>query len=305
MSAIDSDHGFDHDVVVVGGGPAGCSAGVFTARYDLDTVIFDRGRSSIQRCAHIENYLGFPGGIDVETFYGLIHEHAEAAGCTIEDDLVETVERVDDGFRVEPQSGDPVTARRVIAATRYGGDYLRPLDDEDAMFERHEHGGDTHEHFDKSYAEPDGTTPIPDLFIASPYGETSAQAIMAAGHGARVGVTVVEAVQRERGYPDVLADYYDWVRPEAELSGEWADRDRWREYLDEQIPEDHGLSEERLTELRERAIDRRFNAYITREDAEERAADGQRRLLDHIDDDLVLEAASEIEASREDASTTD
>ena len=57
------------DVVVIGGGPAGCAAGIFTARYGLDTVLFDRGRSSIQRCAHLENYLGFPAGIDVETLY--------------------------------------------------------------------------------------------------------------------------------------------------------------------------------------------------------------------------------------------
>lgn len=51
---------FDYDVVIVGGGPAGCSAGVFTGRYGLDTVIFDRGRSSLRRCAYLENYLGFP-----------------------------------------------------------------------------------------------------------------------------------------------------------------------------------------------------------------------------------------------------
>jgi len=64
MSSTDTTDAaaFDHDVVVVGGGPAGCAAGVFTARYGLDTMIFDRGRSSIQRCAYLENYLGFPRG---------------------------------------------------------------------------------------------------------------------------------------------------------------------------------------------------------------------------------------------------
>jgi len=58
---------YDQDVLTVGGGPAGCSAGVFCAREGLDTVIFDRGSSSIQQCAFVENYLGFPGGIDDET----------------------------------------------------------------------------------------------------------------------------------------------------------------------------------------------------------------------------------------------
>jgi hypothetical protein len=39
--------------------------------------------------------------------------------------------------------------------------------------------------------------------------------------------------------------------------------------------------------------------YITDDEAERRRKDGQRRLLDHVDDELVLEAAREIEAERE------
>jgi thioredoxin reductase len=206
----DSIAGFDHDVAIVGGGPAGCSAGVFTARAGLDTAVFDRGRSSIQRCAHLENYPGFPAGIDIETLYGLMHDHAEVAGCEIVSDLVESVERADgDGFVVRRQSGGSVTARRVIAATRYdAGDYLRGLDD-DAMFETFEHDGETTEQFDKEYPDEDGSTPVDGLFVASPHAATSPQAITAAGHGARVGVRVVEAARRERGYPGQMADYYD------------------------------------------------------------------------------------------------
>lgn len=124
MSQDSSEDGqYDYDVVVVGGGPAGSSAGVFTARYGLETAIFDRGRSSLKYCAYLENYLGFPAGIDIETFYGLMHDHAVEAGCDLVSDLVESVTRTDDqtGFIVEPQEGEPVTAARVIAATRYDG----------------------------------------------------------------------------------------------------------------------------------------------------------------------------------------
>lgn len=292
---------FDHDVVIVGGGPAGCSAGVFTARYGLDTVVFDRGRSSIQRCAYLENYLGFPAGIDVETLYGLIHDHATQAGCEIVSDLVESVERVDDGegFVVERQEGERVTARRVVAATRYDGEYMRGLDDETAMFETHEHDGEEHEHFDKGYAESDGTTPVDGLFIASPYGETGYQASMAAGHGTRVGITVVEDVRRERGYPEPMANYYDWMRRETELDDEWSDRDRWREYFDDRVPDDHDTPAERLVEVREREIDRRLATYLSDEEIERRIERGHEKLLEHIDDDRILEAAREIEAERD------
>ncbi|WP_436343586.1 FAD-dependent oxidoreductase [Natronorubrum sp. FCH18a] len=304
MSALETtqaEAAFDHDVVVVGGGPAGCAAGVFTARYGLDTVIFDRGRSSIQRCAYLENYLGFPAGIDIETLYGLMHDHAETAGCEIVPDLVESVERADDGagFVVSGQEGEPITARRVVAATRYDGEYMRGLDDEAAMFETHEHDGEEHEHFDKGYAERDGTTPVDGLFVASPYGETGYQASMAAGHGTQVGITVVEAVRRDRGYPEPMTNHYDWMRRETELDDEWSERSRWREYVDDRVPEDHGLEEERLAEIREQEIDRRLATYLSGDEIDRRIERGHRRLLEHIDDELILEAAREIDAERE------
>ncbi|ELY98967.1 FAD-dependent oxidoreductase [Natrialba aegyptia] len=303
MSSIETARGetaFDYDIVVVGGGPAGCAAGIFTARADLDTVIFDRGRSSIQRCAYLENYLGFPAGIDIETLYELMHDHAEEAGCEIVPDLVESIERRDDadGFLVHTQDGDPVTARCVVAATRYDGEYMRGLDDDTAMFETHEHDGEEHEHFDKQYAESDGSTPVDGLFIASPYGETGYQALMAAGRGAQVGITVIEAVRRAEGYPEPVANYYDWMRMDTELDDEWSDRDRWREYFDDRLPADHDLGAERLATIREQEIDRRFAMYLSDDEIDRRSERGQQQLLEHIDDELILAAAREIDAEQ-------
>lgn len=92
-------------------------------------------------------------------------------------------------------------------------------------------------HFERGYAAAtDGTTPIEGLYVASPSVEADRQAIMAAGRGARVGLTLVEDVRRERGYPDSFTDHYDWVRREAELDEEWSDR--WREYFDDRVPDE-------------------------------------------------------------------
>ena len=134
---------YEYDVAVVGGGPAGSSATVFCTREGLSTVVFDRGRSPLKRCAHLENYPGFPAGIDVETLYDLFHDQAERAGCEIADGLVESLDRRDDGagFVVALQDRQPVTARRVVAATRYDGSYMRGLGDDDEMFETTEHDG--------------------------------------------------------------------------------------------------------------------------------------------------------------------
>lgn len=279
----------EYDVAIVGGGPAGCSAGVFTAREGLDTVIFDRGRSSIKRCAHLENYLGFPAGIDIETFYGLMHDHVETAGCELVADLVESVERDGDGFVVEPQEGEPVWARRVVAATRYDGEYLRGLDDEDAMFAAHG--------FDKDYADHDGTTPVEGLYVASPSKEDK-QAIMAAGRGARVGHRVIADDKLDDGWwPAVTDDNVDWVRRLAERDEAWSDREGWAEWFDEYYGGDAPVDAdtERYREVRDAYADASLSSYISEERIAERAAAGHERLADHLDTEAVVSAVDESE----------
>jgi choline dehydrogenase-like flavoprotein len=289
----DSDH---YDVVIVGGGPTGCAVGVFAARYGLDAVIFDRGNSSIRRCAYLENYLGFPRGIDIETFYALLHDHVREAGCELVSEMVVSVED-DDGFVVETQEDSHFTAERVVAATRYGGDYLRPLDD-GTMFETYEYGGEEQERFNRSYTEAAGETAVDGLYVAAPSEEADHQALMAAGRGARVGLALIEEIRQERGYPESIANQYDWVRRKAEITDEWSDRDRWREWFADHLPDDHELDEEQRVELREHEIDRSFDAYLSREAIESRIPRGQARLLEHMDDDLILEATREITAER-------
>lgn len=289
----------DRDVAVVGGGPAGCSAAIFTARYGLDTVVFDRGRSSLRQCAHLENYPGFPGGVDVETFRDLLHDHVRAAGGTVRPDLVEAVRRgeANGELVVEPEGGEPEIADRVVAATRYGAGYLRPLDD-GTLFEP-AGGADERDRLDRSVVDRDGATPLEGVSVASPSAEADRQAIVAAGRGGRVGLAVVEAVRRDRGYPDDVAAHYDWLRREADRDPEWADRERWRAWFAERLPDDHDLSEADRRALRERVVDRRLGAYLDEAEIAERERAGQRRLLAHLDDDLVLERAREIEAERE------
>jgi hypothetical protein len=240
-----TDH---HDVAVVGGGPAGCAAAIFTARYGLDTVVYDAGPSSLRRCAYLQNYLGFPGGVGVETFLDLAHAQVREAGGTVDTVRVQRVERAelddreqpdasDAPFVLERQDGVIVAADRVIAATRSGGEYLRPLGG-DAMFAEHEHDGEIHEHFDPDYADADGRTPIDGLYVASPAGERDVQAIVAAGQGAHVARRLLADRRRARGYPEGLDEVYDWLRPEAEFAGDWGDRDGWREYFESRLPED-------------------------------------------------------------------
>ncbi|MFC7068269.1 FAD-dependent oxidoreductase [Halobaculum lipolyticum] len=299
----------DHDVVVVGGGPAGASTAVFLARAGLDTVVYDRGRSSIARCAHLENYLGFPAGIDVETFTDLLHDHVDAAGATLVPDVVESVDRLDGdgvgdeagdgdgadavaGFRVTPQEGDPVTAERVVAAARYDGEFLRGVDDEDALFVTHDHGGEEHQHLARDYADDEGATPVDGLYVASPAEETDAQAVAAAGRGAMVARRVIADVRIADGWWPEAAEGVDWVRREAELTGEWAERERWVEWFDEHHAEHAPVDtdSERFRRVREAYLDEGRAAYLPDGEIEDRATRGHSALAARLDADAVVDA---------------
>jgi len=288
---------FDHDVSIVGGGPAGCAAGVFTARADLDTVIYDRGRSSLKRCAHLENYLGFPAGIDIETLYDLIQDHAETAGCIIVSDLVESLDRTADGegFVVETPDGETATSRRVIAATRYDGEYMRGLDDESAMFETYEHDGEERETFDSEYADADGTTPVSGLYVASPSEAADRQAIIAAGRGARVARRVIADARIDDGWWEPVADGVDWVRREAELDDEWTERGTWVEHFNDRYAEDAPVEpdSDRFQRVREAAVDERRSSYIAPEEIADRTEMGQEALADYLDPAAVVSALDE------------
>lgn len=278
------------DVVVVGGGPAGTAAAVFTARYGLDTVVFDRGSGSLDRCAFLANYPGFPAGIDVETFTELCQQQARSVGSDVVTDLVERVERAPagaDGLHVETQDGRNVLADQVVAATRLTGEYLRPLGG-DAMFEVHEHAGEEHEHFDPEYADADGRTPVEGLYVASPSGQRDVQAVVAAGQGVHTARSLIEDRRAERGYPPELAKHYDWLRPESEFGGAWGERERWREWFDERVPDDSDADPDTLEALREEYIDDAFATRRTDDEIEARTERAHRRLVASLDTEAVL-----------------
>lgn len=284
--ASDPDTPLDHDAVVVGGGSSGLSAAVFLARFGFETAVFARGASAIEQCAHLENYLGFPGGISPERFLELGRDHAATEGATVEDELVERVERVDgapdhERFRVETAAGREVTTTRVVAATAYDGDPFESLE------------------VDTAESEPfletrQGRTPVDGLYACGwMTAGTAHQAIINAGDGARVALSVIRDDLRDRYWAAVADRYVDWVVDEHRYGGDgWADGvDEW--FDREMLPTDadEGTVADARADLKAEFLGR----CLDEEERRRRDRRGQRRLLERLDDDVVREYAADLE----------
>ncbi|WP_306056786.1 NAD(P)/FAD-dependent oxidoreductase [Natronococcus wangiae] len=194
------------DVCIVGGGVAGLAASIFTSRAGLETLVVDGGESILERNASLENYPGFPDGIDARRYLQLTREQARNAGATFELGRVIGVEPIDEsdleaGFVLETEAGEPLEARRVIAASWADSDYLVPLD-----VGRKQRGNKYFVSVDEG-----GRTAVDGVYAAGRIADEPHQAIIAAGHGAKVGFAVV--------YDSDVNFYYDWVVPEGYFTG--------------------------------------------------------------------------------------
>jgi thioredoxin reductase (NADPH) len=74
-----------YEIIIIGAGPAGLSAGLYTARAGLKTVIFERRifGGQIVNAHRVENYPGFPDGISGFDLASLMHKQAVKYGLEI------------------------------------------------------------------------------------------------------------------------------------------------------------------------------------------------------------------------------
>ncbi len=109
----------EKDVVIVGGGPAGLTAGIYAGRGQLDTIILEKGLpgGQIAQTEEVENYPGFDEAISGPDLSQRMVRQAERFGAKIVMEEVEAVEgNADDGFVVRGYDAD-YRAKAVILAT--------------------------------------------------------------------------------------------------------------------------------------------------------------------------------------------
>ncbi|MEZ3118020.1 NAD(P)/FAD-dependent oxidoreductase [Halobaculum sp. MBLA0147] len=111
------------DVTVIGGGPAGLSAAIYTARAGKDTLVLDKGGGTTRQVDWMENFYGFPDGISGEEIVERGEKHAKRFDAEIRREEVVKVTPDGDGFVVETTDNTYQT-RGLILAT--GASYESP-----------------------------------------------------------------------------------------------------------------------------------------------------------------------------------
>lgn len=116
-----------YDVIIIGGGPAGLTAGLYTGRSRLSTLVIEKeGKGSLYMAHQVDNYPGFPEGITGAELNRRMREQTERFG-------VEFVEGTLLGFdpyeaiKVVKTDAGNFKGKNIIVATGTGKSFVKKI----------------------------------------------------------------------------------------------------------------------------------------------------------------------------------
>jgi thioredoxin reductase (NADPH) len=115
-----------HDVVIFGSGPAGLTAAIYTARANLAPVVFEglQPGGQLTITTEVENFPGFPEGVDGNELMAKLRAQAERFGATLRPERVTDTWFDERPFRMRIDGGEEILAKTVIIATGASARYL-------------------------------------------------------------------------------------------------------------------------------------------------------------------------------------
>mgnify|MGYP003373608934 CR=1 FL=1 len=105
-----------YDVIIIGAGPAGASASLYTHRANLKTLILYREEGALEKTNQIENYYGFADGISGKKLYEAGIQQAKNIGVEVRKEEVTNIQFTEKGFNVITENSRQ-EAKAIILAT--------------------------------------------------------------------------------------------------------------------------------------------------------------------------------------------
>ena len=112
--------------VIIGGGPAGYTAAVYASRANLSPILYEgmQPGGQLTTTTEVENFPGFPGGIQGPDLVAEMRKQAEKFGAEIIAETVASVDFSSRPFSLTLADGSEVKAHTVIIATGASARYL-------------------------------------------------------------------------------------------------------------------------------------------------------------------------------------
>ncbi len=108
------------NVIIIGTGCAGWTAAIYTARANLNPLVFagEQPGGLLTTTSEVENFPGFPEGVDGFELMTRMQKQAEKFGARTQFKIIESIEKTEEGhFEVQVRGGDLLQAKTVIVAT--------------------------------------------------------------------------------------------------------------------------------------------------------------------------------------------
>ncbi len=94
------------DIIIIGGGPAGIASAIQLKRYNINSLIIEKNTLGglLKNAYKVENYLGFPEGIQGEELIKLTQQHCKNFGINVLYDEVTNLEYIDKKFIINTKT---------------------------------------------------------------------------------------------------------------------------------------------------------------------------------------------------------
>tara|TARA_B100000768_G_scaffold151820_1_gene147190 strand:- start:1035 stop:1958 length:924 start_codon:yes stop_codon:yes gene_type:complete len=117
------------NTIIIGSGPAGYTAAIYAARADLNPIIYTglEPGGQLTTTTEVDNFPGYPNGVDGPTMMNELKEQAERFGTKVEIDFISKVDFSKERggiHKLYTQNGDEIRSKTVIISTGASARYL-------------------------------------------------------------------------------------------------------------------------------------------------------------------------------------